>query len=467
MRRQLIGLFFAVQDFLLSYAGWVTFYFIRRTYLYNAEALPPTLWEYLWAPLIVGIYWVIIYALGGSYTDPIRQSILRELINRAWLTTLGSLALFFLAFIDDPIPNYQAYRITLLLYVALQVLLSVFSLVLLRVGVLRLLRRRLFRFPTIIVGDGATALSVWQELKKHGQELGYDVIGFVSLDSGEESVLQGRLRHLGNLQELESIALRRQPHHVVVATDMPDERTLRTVLAHINGLPVEVHLVPVLRDMLGGGVRVGSPVDIPWVTVTPSPPSPWYELIKRIIDVSVSAIALVLLAPLMAIIAVLVRLSSPGPIIFRQERIGKNGRPFTIYKFRTMYEDAEKHGPALSRDNDPRITPIGRWLRKTRLDELPQFWNVLKGDMSLVGPRPERQYYINQIIQRAPEYKQLLKVHPGITSLGMVKYGYASSVEEMIERMRYDLIYLTNRSLLLDFKILLYTVLRVLQARGK
>lgn len=169
----------------------------------------------------------------------------------------------------------------------------------------------------------------------------------------------------------------------------------------------------------------------------------------------------------MAVLALLVRLSSPGPIIFRQERIGKGGRPFTIYKFRTMYTDAERNGPALSREGDPRITPIGRWLRKTRLDELPQFWNVLKGDMSLVGPRPERQFFISQIVQKAPEYKQLLKVRPGITSLGMVKYGYASSVEEMIDRMHYDLIYLANRSFLLDLKILLYTVLRVLQARGK
>jgi lipopolysaccharide/colanic/teichoic acid biosynthesis glycosyltransferase len=184
-------------------------------------------------------------------------------------------------------------------------------------------------------------------------------------------------------------------------------------------------------------------------------------------DVVGSLMALVVLAPVMAILAILVRLSSPGPVIFRQERIGKNGRPFIIYKFRTMYVDAEKEGPALSREGDPRITPIGRWLRKTRLDELPQFWNLLKGDMSLVGPRPERAYYINQIVKKASEYKQLLKVRPGITSLGMVKYGYASSVEEMIERMRYDLIYLANRSFLLDIKILLYTILRVLQARGK
>jgi exopolysaccharide biosynthesis polyprenyl glycosylphosphotransferase len=269
------------------------------------------------------------------------------------------------------------------------------------------------------------------------------------------------------VEELEEILIRRDIHHVIVATEPTDETTLKMVLAQVNGLPTEIHLLPALRDVLAGGVRLGSPIEIPLVSIGAAPPSPWYEVAKRGLDVFLSLVALLLLAPVMGLLAILVRFSSPGPIIFRQERIGKNGKPFIIYKFRTMYVDAEKAGPALSREGDPRITPIGRWLRKTRLDELPQFWNVLKGDMSLVGPRPERQFFIDQIVVKAPEYKQLLKVRPGITSLGMVKYGYASSVEEMIERMQYDLIYLANRSLLLDLKILLYTVLRVLQARGK
>ncbi|MCX8112695.1 MAG: sugar transferase [Bacteroidia bacterium] len=467
MRRQLIGIFFAVSDFLLAYGGWVSFYWIRRFYLYNYEAQSGTLWEYLWAPLIVGGYWTLLYAIGGSYKDPIRQSILHEVLNRGWLTLLGSLALFFLAFLDDPIPNYRMYRTTLILYIFLQASLSWLSLIFLRLVMLKILRRRLFRFPTIIVGAGQNALSVWKELSRHGESLGYDIVGFVTAEEETKPLLRGKVRHLGSLSDLERIAMRRGAHHIVIATETLDEKVLQTVLAHINGLPVEVHLTPALRDVLGGGVRVGSPLDIPWVTITPASPSPWYELVKRLMDLFISVFALILLAPVMVVIAVLVRLSSPGPIIFRQERIGKNGRPFIIYKFRTMYIDAEKEGPALSREGDPRITPIGRWLRKTRLDELPQFWNVIKGNMSLVGPRPERKFFIDQIIQRAPEYKQLLKVRPGITSLGMVKFGYASSVSEMIERMKYDLIYLANRSLMLDLKILLYTVLRVLQARGK
>jgi len=467
MRRQFLGIFFAGLDFLLSYAGWVGMYILRRYYLYPDTGLPSTAWEYVWAPLIVASYWVLVYGLGGSYRDPLRQAVLNELFRRAWLTMLGSLALFFLAFLDDPIPNYRLYRVVLGIYVALQVGLSWMSVAITRGGILRFLRKRWFHFPTLVVGSGPRAQAVWEELQRNGPQLGYDLVGYVLPSDAEVNVLLGKAKCMGRLEELEQVILRRGVHHLVVATEPGDEKTLQQVLAQVNGLPVEIHLVPALRDVLSGGVRLTSPIEIPFVEVGVKAPSPWYEVGKRLFDIVFSLVALVLLVPVLAVLAVLVRLSSPGPIIFRQERIGKNGRPFTIYKFRTMYADAEKEGPALSREGDPRITPIGRWLRKTRLDELPQFWNVLKGDMSLVGPRPERQYYIDQIVQRAPEYKQLLKVRPGITSLGMVKYGYASSVEEMVERLRYDLIYLANRSFLLDLKILLYTVLRVLQARGK
>jgi len=283
----------------------------------------------------------------------------------------------------------------------------------------------------------------------------------------ESNLLHGQAKCLGSLEDLEEILIRRNVHQVIIASEPQDENALQAVLARVNGLPVEIYLVPALRDLLSGGVRLNSPIEMPLVKIGTFAPSPWYEVVKRLMDIGVSLVALIVLAPVMGILAILVRLSSPGPIIFRQERIGKNGKPFTIYKFRTMYVDAEKDGPALSREGDPRVTPIGRWLRKTRLDELPQFWNVLKGDMSLVGPRPERQYYIEQIVQRAPEFRQLLKVRPGLTGLATVKYGYTSSVEQMIERMRYDLVYLANRSLLLDIKILLYTVLTILQARGK
>jgi lipopolysaccharide/colanic/teichoic acid biosynthesis glycosyltransferase len=193
----------------------------------------------------------------------------------------------------------------------------------------------------------------------------------------------------------------------------------------------------------------------------------WQIMFKRILDITVSAICLIILSPLFIYLALKVKLSSKGPIFYRQERIGFQGVPFTILKFRSMYENAENSGPQLSKDNDQRCTPFGAIMRKWRLDELPQFWNVLIGEMSLVGPRPERQYYIEKIMEKAPHYRHLLKVRPGITSWGQVKYGYASNVDQMIQRLKYDILYLENRSIALDFKIMFYTVVVLVQGTGK
>jgi exopolysaccharide biosynthesis polyprenyl glycosylphosphotransferase len=193
----------------------------------------------------------------------------------------------------------------------------------------------------------------------------------------------------------------------------------------------------------------------------------WQQAIKRFLDISLSIVAILLLLPIYLIAAVLVKFSSPGPIFFLQERIGLNNKPFQIIKFRTMYVNSEANGPQLSSSNDSRITPIGRFMRKTRLDEFPQFINVILGHMSLVGPRPERQFYIDQIVQHEPQYVLLNRVRPGITSWGQVKYGYAENVEQMLDRMKYDLLYINNRSIALDLKILFYTVAIVVKAKGK
>jgi lipopolysaccharide/colanic/teichoic acid biosynthesis glycosyltransferase len=194
---------------------------------------------------------------------------------------------------------------------------------------------------------------------------------------------------------------------------------------------------------------------------------PHVAVIKRIFDIALSLIALLILSPILLAGIIGVKTSSPGPIFYRQSRLGKNGKTFKIIKLRSMVVDAEKLGPQLSSEDDPRITSWGRTMRKYRIDELPQFLNVLFGDMAIVGPRPERKFYFDQIIEQAPQYKFLLRVKPGITSWGMVKYGYAENVAEMLERARYDLIYTENITLLSDIKILFYTLVTVLQGRGK
>ncbi|HSM47186.1 MAG TPA: exopolysaccharide biosynthesis polyprenyl glycosylphosphotransferase, partial [Draconibacterium sp.] len=239
------------------------------------------------------------------------------------------------------------------------------------------------------------------------------------------------------------------------------------ILTVIENRQITIWGIPDLYDFLSGMVKTNTIYGSPLIKISNGLMPGWQENTKRLLDVTLSLVASVILLPVFIALAIIIKSTSKGPIFYKQERIGRFGKPFCIYKLRSMVAGAENGTPALSSENDERITKIGKFMRKTHLDEIPQFYNVIIGDMSLVGPRPERQYYIDQIVKKAPHYTHLHKLRPGITSWGQVRYGYASDVDEMLERLPYDMMYLKNISLYIDFKILIYTIMVSMKGRGK
>ena len=260
---------------------------------------------------------------------------------------------------------------------------------------------------------------------------------------------------MGNIDNLISVINDEKIEEVIIAIESHERSKIQEIVVKVKSTNVQIRAVPDILDIISGNVKMSSIFGVPLIEMSHDTMPAWQINVKRLIDSVVSLMAIILLSPTYIVLAICVKFSSKGPIFYCQERLGRYAKPFKIIKFRTMYVDAEKDGPALSSDNDPRITPLGRFMRKVRFDELPQFVNVLKGDMSLVGPRPEREFYIEQIVQRAPHYYSVFKVRPGITSWGQVKYGYAENVDEMVDRLKYDIIYLENMSLYLDIKILI------------
>ncbi len=461
---------YVAADLFVSFVAYSTLYIYRKLYIepeyFASEKVLEFDRTYIIASILLPLFWVFSYLLVGLYKDIYRRSRLSEIILTFNSSLLGSILIFFLFFLDDYVIHYKTYYEVFFVYFSTQFLLAALFRLILSTRTNKRIQKREIGFPTLMIGSNLNAVKLYERLQEKRRINGNYFIGFVSVNNNIKFLMEKELPLLGNYVDLEEIVKKNNIEEVVIAVESNEHHLLQTILSKVDLLPVHIKLIPDTYDILSGKVRMES-VSEPLVEI-PTDPMPYgQKIIKRIADVAFSTLVLILISPLLLFVAFMVKLSSPGPIFFRQERMGLRGKPFHIIKFRSMRANAEENGPQLSSDDDPRITRWGKVMRKYRLDELPQFWNVLIGEMSVVGPRPERAFFAEQIIKQAPYYRQLYRIKPGITSWGMVKFGYAENIDEMIERLQFDLIYLENMNLLNDVKILIYTVLIVFQGRGK
>lgn len=418
-RRQQIG--YILSDIISSELVWLCFLLFRwlvyEGRVWGAGNILIPAFDFRLPLVVYPLVCLSVYYLSGYYLRPFQKPLWREFLRTFVSAAIIALLFFFVIIIDDEVVSYERYLVSLGVLFGLQFVLSYIP----RLLITLLTRRR--------------------------------------------GILRTRTIH--SIEEARQLVAGEQEEVII---DLPQDYTddqLYRIIALLYPLTCEISMVPRVYDMLTGAARIGQLDSPSLIQITEHHMTDSELCVKRAFDIVCSLFGLIVLSPLLLIIAILVRCSSEGPVIYRQQRMGQYGLPFTIFKFRTMVIDAESEGPKLTHDGDVRITRIGHWLRKYRLDELPQLWNILRGDMSIVGPRPERPYFVEKILEKAPYYCLLYKVRPGLTSWGPIRVGYTDTIEKMIERLNCDIVYVENMSLLLDLKILFFTIGVILRGKGK
>jgi exopolysaccharide biosynthesis polyprenyl glycosylphosphotransferase len=425
--------------------------------------------EILKISIFVYAFWLLLFVFYGQYRSIFAYSRIDEFITIAKTISMGVLIIFLITFDleKDFRQPFRSSRMIILSYWAMMIIIVGFGRILLRTIHRHLLEKGIGRRKTLIIGWGKKAWELFEWIFE-APALGYEIVGFVT--TGNQSLEQkyrdipvrGQLNGLNHIIEEENI------QEIIIALSRRSERRLEEVIEQCNGTSVGMKIVPDLYDVIIGQVRTNQIYGFPLIEILPQLITPWEQIVKRTIDVIFSFIILGGFLPIWLIIAILIKFNSKGPIFYTQKRVGKDGKIFKMIKFRSMVSGAEeKTGPVWAADNDPRVTTIGRLLRKLRLDEIPQFINILDGDMSLVGPRPERPFFVKKLREELPLYSRRLRIRPGLTGWAQVKGDYDQSIEDVKRKLEYDLFYIENMSLRMDLKIIINTIYVMLKGKGQ
>jgi exopolysaccharide biosynthesis polyprenyl glycosylphosphotransferase len=451
-------------DLIFINLAWAAFFYVRiETGWFKILIMP----EVILPMVAMYFYWLIIFTFFGMYRTWFASSRFDEISSLFKATFVGIFILFFVIYLDDFIHGVESSsRILIFIYWFFLFLFVSVGRLFIRGFQRTLLVRGVGRRTAVIVGFNSKAHEVHDQILEH-PALGLDVEAYIAVNEKNVGKIYKNVRVRGTLTDLMDVIYKSHVSEVVVALEKEDHDLLVEIISEVENKGIGLKIVPDLYEILSGQARTSQLYGIPLIDIMPELMPEWEKKLKRILDVSVSLLILLISLPVSFLVAISIKIDSKGPIIFKQERIGMNTKEFNIYKFRSMYKDAEKHtGPVWSAKDDPRVTRAGKIMRKLRIDEIPQFFNVLKGEMSLVGPRPERKYFVEMLAEKLPYYKRRLKVRPGITGWAQVKHKYDESIEDVKVKLRYDLFYIENMSLRMDFKILARTVLVVLFGKG-
>jgi exopolysaccharide biosynthesis polyprenyl glycosylphosphotransferase len=466
MNKSLLFQKYILFDMLASLIVWVAFVAFRKTVndiqIFDSARIFIPNYDYFSSLILFPFCCVFIHYLTGFYLNPLKKTRLNVILSTFSSSAIISILVFFLLKLGDVVVSYEYFYFSLLVLFGLLFFFTYLMRNIIYSQIQRNYASKKWTNNTLIIGNGNNAKKIADDIEKNAPK--NTLIGFVGTNK-KMGVPPERI--LGNMSQIAYLIEKYNINEtIVVMDDDADEKQLYKIINLLYRFNIDIQFTPRLHEILTGSAKITNLGIIPLVSISNPSMSDWEVSMKRFFDIVISFFSLILLSPLLLYFMIQIKVDSKGPVFYLQERVGRFGKPFKIMKFRTMYPGSENGTPKLSSANDDRITRIGRILRKYRIDEIPQFWNILKGDMSLVGPRPERNFYINRITEDAPYYCLLFKIRPGLTSWGPIKIGYSDTTEKMIERLNYDIIYMENMSFLTDVKILIYTIEIIIKGKG-